>query len=82
MYVPDSNVLVTRFLSDQGVGEVVDFMPVQGPREMQFSRYRLPVICLRARLRLLSAIEVELCAKLSNGRGAQIRQTQQRFAGS
>ena len=35
MYMPDSNVLVTRFLSDQGVGEVVDFMPVQGPREIR-----------------------------------------------
>src|ERR1700757_3620450 len=35
MYMPDSNVLVTRFLSDQGVGEVVDFMPVQGPREVR-----------------------------------------------
>ena len=29
MYLPDSNVLVTRFLSPAGVGEVVDFMPVQ-----------------------------------------------------
>src|SRR5262245_4562675 len=33
MYMPDSNVLVTRFLSSQGVGEVVDFMPVQGVGE-------------------------------------------------
>src|SRR5207245_6242527 len=31
MYLPDSNVLLTRFLSPEGVGEVVDFMPVQGP---------------------------------------------------
>jgi GH15 family glucan-1,4-alpha-glucosidase len=31
MYLPDSNVLVTRFLSPEGVGEVVDFMPVQAP---------------------------------------------------
>ena len=31
MYLPDSNVLVTRFLSPEGVGEVVDFMPVQDP---------------------------------------------------
>src|SRR6476659_6580823 len=29
MYLPDSNVLVTRFLSPAGVGAVVDFMPVQ-----------------------------------------------------
>src|SRR3974390_2295078 len=35
MYMPDSNVLVTRFLSDQGVGEVVDFMPVEGAREVR-----------------------------------------------
>src|SRR6516165_367703 len=31
MYLPDSNVLVTRFLSPEGVGEVVDFMPVADP---------------------------------------------------
>ena len=28
IYWPDTNVLVTRFLSPDGVGEVVDFMPV------------------------------------------------------
>ncbi|MCH8333237.1 glycoside hydrolase family 15 protein [Candidatus Sumerlaeota bacterium] len=28
MYLPDTNVLMTRFLSDEGVGEVVDFMPI------------------------------------------------------
>jgi len=27
MYLPDSNVLMTRFLSPDGVGEVIDFMP-------------------------------------------------------
>ena len=30
-YWPDTNVLVTRFLSEDGVGEVRDFMPVGGP---------------------------------------------------
>lgn len=28
MYLPETNVLVTRFLDTQGVGEVTDFMPV------------------------------------------------------
>ena len=28
MYLPDSNILLTRFLGDQGVGEVSDFMPI------------------------------------------------------
>ncbi|HKP96865.1 MAG TPA: glycoside hydrolase family 15 protein [Fibrobacteria bacterium] len=28
LYFPDTNVLVTRFLSEEGVGEVIDFMPV------------------------------------------------------
>ncbi|MEE1939815.1 glycoside hydrolase family 15 protein [Streptomyces sp. TRM 70361] len=28
LYLPDTNVLLTRFLSPDGVGEVVDFMPV------------------------------------------------------
>ncbi|HLG77642.1 MAG TPA: glycoside hydrolase family 15 protein [Ktedonobacteraceae bacterium] len=29
MYLPDTNILVTRFLTENGVGEVTDFMPVQ-----------------------------------------------------
>ncbi len=28
LYLPETNVLMTRFLSDEGVGEVIDFMPV------------------------------------------------------
>jgi GH15 family glucan-1,4-alpha-glucosidase len=29
LYIPDSNVLLTRFLSGEGVGEITDFMPVK-----------------------------------------------------
>ena len=29
MYLPDTNVLLTRFLADEGVGEVTDFMPIR-----------------------------------------------------
>src|SRR5215207_4606937 len=28
LYFPDTAALITRFLSEQGVGEVIDFMPV------------------------------------------------------
>jgi GH15 family glucan-1,4-alpha-glucosidase len=36
MYLPDSNILMTRFLTPDGVGEVVDFMPIHaggGPKK-------------------------------------------------
>lgn len=29
LYIPDSNILLTRFLSDKGLAEVTDFMPVK-----------------------------------------------------
>lgn len=29
LYLPETNVLLTRFLSPQGVGEITDFMPVE-----------------------------------------------------
>ena len=32
LYLPDTAVLITRFLSEAGVGEVVDFMPPAGER--------------------------------------------------
>src|SRR5207244_1785193 len=28
LYVPDSNILLTRFLSPEGIAEVSDFMPI------------------------------------------------------
>jgi GH15 family glucan-1,4-alpha-glucosidase len=40
LYFPDTNVLVTRFLSAQGVGEVCDFMPVATKPE-ELHRHRL-----------------------------------------
>jgi GH15 family glucan-1,4-alpha-glucosidase len=33
MYMPETNVLLTRFLRTEGVGEVIDFMPVQSDRQ-------------------------------------------------
>ncbi len=31
LYLPDTNILLTRFLSDEGVAELTDFMPVERP---------------------------------------------------
>jgi GH15 family glucan-1,4-alpha-glucosidase len=39
-YLPETNVLTTRFLSSGGVGEVIDFMPVQ-PHGTQARPHRL-----------------------------------------
>ena len=33
LYWPDTNVLLTRFLSPEGVGEITDYMPVGKPAE-------------------------------------------------
>jgi pentatricopeptide repeat protein len=30
MYLPDTNVLITRFLASDGMAEIIDFMPVEG----------------------------------------------------
>ena len=38
LYFPDTNVLITRFLSADGVGEVRDFMPIATGRETERHR--------------------------------------------
>ncbi|WP_235919420.1 glycoside hydrolase family 15 protein [Aureimonas psammosilenae] len=30
IYLPDTNILITRFLGDNGIGEIADFMPLDG----------------------------------------------------
>lgn len=38
LYFPDTNVLITRFLSPAGVGEVQDFMPIASSRQQLVRR--------------------------------------------
>ncbi|MEU6350470.1 glycoside hydrolase family 15 protein [Streptomyces sp. NPDC047072] len=47
-YFPDTNVLITRFFTEDGVGEVQDFMPVDGD-SVEIDRHRLirRVVCVR-----------------------------------
>ena len=51
LYFPDSAALVTRFLTEAGVGEVVDFMPVC-PGRTPTDRHRIIrlVRCVRGRI--------------------------------
>jgi GH15 family glucan-1,4-alpha-glucosidase len=55
-YMPDSNVLVSRFLSPQGVGEVCDFMPVETDECDEASDHRLYRIVRAVR----GAVEFEI----------------------
>ena len=51
MYFPDSAVLITRFFTADGVGEVVDFMPVLGRQVTANHRLVRMVRCVRGRMR-------------------------------
>ncbi len=58
LYFPDTNVLITRFLTHGGVGEVQDFMPVHNAPGSVF-RHRLIRRVLGVRGELTFRIEVE-----------------------
>ncbi|MET8678261.1 glycoside hydrolase family 15 protein [Streptomyces sp. NPDC004647] len=50
-YFPDTNVLITRFFADDGVGEVQDFMPIiDDSREAERHRLIRRVVCVRGSL--------------------------------
>ncbi|MFE7311784.1 glycoside hydrolase family 15 protein [Streptomyces sp. NPDC057555] len=50
-YFPDTNILITRFFADNGVGEVQDFMPIVGDsREADRHRLIRRVLCVRGSL--------------------------------
>jgi GH15 family glucan-1,4-alpha-glucosidase len=46
-YLPDTNVLITRFSAQDGVGEIQDFMPVGGAAETRRHRLIRRVVCVR-----------------------------------
>ncbi len=58
LYFPDTNVLITRFLSEEGVVEVIDFMPVaHTPAEQHTHRLVRRVLGIRGEVTL--RVEVE-----------------------
>jgi GH15 family glucan-1,4-alpha-glucosidase len=54
LYFPDTAILITRFMTPDGVGEVVDFMPVEDPHRAT-DRHRLVrfVRCVRGEMRFM-----------------------------
>ena len=51
MYLPDTAVLVTRFLTPDGVGEIQDFMPIAGARATERHRLVRQVRVVRGTMR-------------------------------
>ncbi len=56
LYFPDSAVLITRFMAADGVGEVVDFMPIDRP-EQATAHHRLVRLVRVVRGQMRFAIE-------------------------
>jgi GH15 family glucan-1,4-alpha-glucosidase len=58
LYLPDTNVLITRFLTPDGVGEVHDFMPVDRPGRLT-GRHLLVRRVMVVRGEMSFSVEVE-----------------------
>ncbi len=55
LYLPDSNILLTRFLSDAGVVEIVDFMPVEESGHEHAVVRRVHVVRGKVRMQMICA---------------------------
>ena len=64
LYFPDTNILITRFLSEEGVAEVIDFMPVMSPGDGGRDRVVRTVLGIRGELTL----RVEVDPRFDYGR--------------
>jgi len=77
LYIPDSAVLITRFMTEEGVGEVLDFMPIERP-ETPTDRHRL-VRVVRA-VRGTMRFRLECAPRFDYGRAAHELQLTDRGA--
>src|SRR5688500_2122237 len=64
MYFPDTAVLVTRFFTEAGVGQVVDFMPPTGDTATDTHRLVRMVQCVRGRM----SFDVDIAPRFDYGR--------------
>src|SRR5690349_10480951 len=65
-YFPDTAVLVTRFFSAAGVGQVVDFMPPAGKTATDTHRLVRMVQCVRGEM----TFEIDVAPRFDYGRHA------------
>jgi GH15 family glucan-1,4-alpha-glucosidase len=64
LYLPDTAVLITRFLSNAGVGELIDFMPVAGRQANGHRRLVRMLRCVRGTM----TFDVEVAPRFDYGR--------------
>src|SRR3954453_20124360 len=65
LYFPDSAVLITRFMSDDGVGELIDFMPVvEGRRPTDNHKLVRMLRCVRGEM----SFDVDISPRFDYGR--------------
>jgi pentatricopeptide repeat protein len=57
LYFPDTNVLITRFLTQEGVGEVEDFMPIGAGEAVHRQQLVRRVVCVRGEIRFRLEVE-------------------------
>ncbi|UKY51234.1 glycoside hydrolase family 15 protein [Streptomyces inhibens] len=66
LYLPDTAILVTRFMTEAGAGEVLDFMPVTGTTVTAGHRLVRMVRCVRGSM----TFEIEIAPRFDYGRKA------------
>ena len=64
LYFPDTAVLITRFMTEAGVGEVVDFMPVSGAKATPRHQLVRIVRCVRGEM----TFAVDIAPRFDYGR--------------
>ncbi|MEV6297245.1 glycoside hydrolase family 15 protein [Streptomyces sp. NPDC051896] len=64
LYLPDTAILVTRFMTEAGAGEVVDFMPVTGTNVTTRHRLVRLIRCVRGTM----TFQVEIAPRFDYGR--------------
>ena len=57
LYFPDTAMLITRFLTEEGVGEITDFMPIAGNQATDRHRIVRQMKVVRGRMRFVAEIK-------------------------